>query len=302
MDRRRFTIILLSPKLGKMCELGVARALLVLWAFCVCSSVLFGAYGLRQHFTLIEQSKQLRTCFREYQINGEKLLEAASEIDALKQQMIRIHRLDTKLRVIADLEDAAPQVQLSGMGGVNPEGGILACLPRERREEWAGRIRDCLRELTSTADEQEASLLFLEKALNEKKDLLANTPSVWPTLGWLSSGFGYRASPFTGLREFHRGVDIAYRAGTPVIAPADGVVVQTGTDPGFGRYVRLKHGYGYQTFYGHLGEIIAKKGQGVRRGQMIAKIGNTGRSTGPHLHYEVHVSGLPVNPLRYMIN
>ncbi len=125
---------------------------------------------------------------------------------------------------------------------------------------------------------------------------------MWPTRGWTSSRFGYRASPFTGKREFHKGIDISARMGSPVVATADGMVAFSGLDRGYGRTIVLKHGYGLKTRYAHLKRILVKKGQFVKRGEIIGLVGNSGRSTGSHLHYEVHLNGVPVNPMKYIID
>ena len=133
-------------------------------------------------------------------------------------------------------------------------------------------------------------------------DLLASTPAIRPTKGWKTSGFGYRVSPFTGLKEFHKGVDIATRKGTPIIASADGVVTFAGTKGMMGRVITIDHGHGMITRYGHLHKALKKRGDAVKRGEKIALVGSSGRSTGPHLHYEVLLNGLPVNPEKYILN
>jgi len=138
--------------------------------------------------------------------------------------------------------------------------------------------------------------------LQDQKSLLASTPAIQPTTGWISSGFGYRKSPFTGLKEFHRGLDIATREGTPIIAPADGIVIFTGKKGGLGRLLTINHGHGIITRYAHLQKSLLKRGSHVKRGDKIALVGNTGRSTAPHLHYEVHLNGIPVNPAKYILN
>ena len=132
--------------------------------------------------------------------------------------------------------------------------------------------------------------------------MLAHTPSVWPTKGWVSSRFGYRISPFTSEREFHKGLDISTRKKSPVIAPSDGIVSSVRWDHGYGKLLSISHGYGVKTRYAHLDEVLVKQGQYVKRGQKIALVGDTGRTTGPHLHYEVHLNEVPVNPLRYILN
>jgi len=128
------------------------------------------------------------------------------------------------------------------------------------------------------------------------------TPSIWPARGWVSSGFGYRLSPFTKEKELHRGLDICSRKGSPILAPADGVVTAIEYDPGYGKTVTINHGYGLNTLYAHLEKVLVKKGQVVRRHQEIAQVGDSGRTTGAHLHYEVHLNGVPVNPVRYILN
>ncbi|WP_324669015.1 M23 family metallopeptidase [Geochorda subterranea] len=128
----------------------------------------------------------------------------------------------------------------------------------------------------------------------------AHTPSIWPTEGWLSSGYGPRTHPITGQSDYHYGVDIAGMVGTPIRAAADGQVVSAGRRSGYGLTIVIDHGYGRQTLYGHLSRIQVKVGQRVTKGQVIGAMGSTGLSTGPHLHYEVRVNGRPVNPLNYL--
>jgi len=138
--------------------------------------------------------------------------------------------------------------------------------------------------------------------LAEKKDLLNHTPSVRPARGYQIRGFGMKDDPFTGYKRFHWGLDIANKVGTPIYASADGVVKTTGRGEDLGKYIVVKHGYGYSTKYGHLSEIKVKRGQTVRRGDIIGLMGSTGYSTGPHLHYEVIKDNQKVDPLKYILN
>ncbi|MEK7828495.1 MAG: M23 family metallopeptidase, partial [Deltaproteobacteria bacterium] len=114
--------------------------------------------------------------------------------------------------------------------------------------------------------------------------------------------FGYRISPFTGLRQMHEGLDIANAVGTPVFAPADGIVSKVDRENGLGKTISINHGYGIVTRYGHFSDIYVHVGKRVKRGEKVAAVGNTGRSTGPHLHYEVLVNGINVNPEKYILN
>ena len=149
--------------------------------------------------------------------------------------------------------------------------------------------------------ERELTLLFERMA--SQKDLLSATPSIRPAGGgWVSSGFGYRVDPFTGRRRMHKGLDFAAMTGTPIYAPADGVVSYSGREGGYGKIVSIDHGYGIVTRYAHNSRLLVKTGEKVKRWQKIAEVGSTGRSSGPHLHYEVRVNGVPVNPENYILS
>jgi len=138
--------------------------------------------------------------------------------------------------------------------------------------------------------------------LEQQKSRLAATPSIWPVRGWLTSAYGLRVSPFTGNRQMHEGIDIAGPRGLPVLATADGIVTYSGRLAGFGNAVVLNHGFGFKSFFAHNDTTKVRVGQTVKRGQVIATLGNTGYSTGPHLHYEVLVNDVPVNPMKYIID
>ena len=131
---------------------------------------------------------------------------------------------------------------------------------------------------------------------------MLSTPTIWPVKGWVSSPFGFRSSPFSGRRVFHEGLDIAARYGLDIHATAKGIVVYAGDKAGYGKIVTIDHGYGYMTRYSHNSRITVKVGDKVNKGDVIAKVGSTGRSTGPHCHYEVLVNGIPVNPMKFIID
>jgi len=156
--------------------------------------------------------------------------------------------------------------------------------------------------MKTRVDAQEQGFSELVSFLEDRKSLLASTPSITPVRGWMTSGFRRRSDPFTQNAVWHRGLDISTAMGTPVLAPADGVVTYVGRKVDFGNIVSLDHGYGYLTRYGHNSKILVRAGQQVRRGQVIAFVGSTGKSTGPHLHYEVLRHGVPVDPQEYIID
>jgi murein DD-endopeptidase MepM/ murein hydrolase activator NlpD len=197
----------------------------------------------------------------------------------------------SRLALAAGME--AQAVSFSGTGGNGSmvgAGGPYDRLP-ESPEALAAQGRWVERQLE-----------LVEGHLSEQEHLLASTPTIAPTLGLITDGFGRRKDPFTGRLAFHRGLDLAARRGTPVNAPADGIVVFAGRNGGLGKTVRLSHDFGFTTVYGHLDKILVEPGDRVSRGQELGLLGNSGRSTGPHLHYEVHVEGKAVNPLYYILD
>lgn len=156
--------------------------------------------------------------------------------------------------------------------------------------------------IKSMASNLELKLHTLDQYLLDKDSILLSTPTVLPTNGWITSYFGHRISPTAGVRKMHEGLDVGANYGTPIRAPADGLVTFAGNKAGFGLFVQIDHGYGIETIYAHSQKIIAKNGQRVKRGDLLAKVGSSGYSTGPHLHYEVRVNGIAVDPLYFILD
>lgn len=156
------------------------------------------------------------------------------------------------------------------------------------------------RELESSLMDEEESLQEVRGYLDDRWSLTRAHPSVWPVRGWLTSRYGYRNSPHGEGRRLHAGIDIAAPRGTPVVAPADGHIVYAGYHTAYGNLVVIDHGYGLSSKYAHLSRIHVRVGARVQRAELIGRVGSTGRSTGPHLHFEVHQDGAAVNPLRFL--
>ena len=254
-------------------------------------------YGVKK---MVAELDRLRLEARQQQ---QQLVTFAKSFDDLQGEMTRLRQFDMKLRVMTDLEGVVYPEQIMGIGGENPE--PFNPLEGELSFQDPTIISSMNRSMDRFKTEvtiQERSFQELVEYLEDQKSLLKSTPSIWPVKGWLTSTFGYRSSPFTGRRELHKGLDIATRSGTPIIAPADGLVVFAGREGGFGNMIIVDHGYGITTRFGHCSSLEAKLGQKVKRGDVIARIGSTGRSTGPHVHYEVAVNGVSVNPSRYILN
>ncbi len=229
-----------------------------------------------------------------------KLGKLSHEMDSLKAVSDAWADLDRGVRMIADLRIVDPGVRSLGVGGRTYRETTPPLFLQPALREDLTLLRGSIGELQREVAFEEESLNEVLRSLETQKDLLAHTPSIMPAAGRLTSGFGWRHSRLLRRREFHKGIDIANRSGTPIFAPADGVVAYRGWRKGFGRFLTIDHGYGYKTRYGHLKRILVKVGERVRRGQIVAHMGNTGLSTGPHLHYEVLVLGTQVNPTSYI--
>ena len=226
----------------------------------------------------------------------------AHEINALKEKLVGLDRFEEKIRLIANLEPSQADDNLFGVGGAAPE-DLEPQLELTRRHEGLMReMHQQVDELASASQRQENSFGNLLDKLEGQRNLLASTPAIRPTGGWMTSRFGHRVSPFTGRKELHKGVDIANRKGTAILATANGIVSFAGKKGPMGNVVVIDHGHGMITRYAHLSEALKKQGDTVKRGDIIAQMGNSGRSTGPHLHYEVHLNGVPVNPATYILN
>lgn len=164
---------------------------------------------------------------------------------------------------------------------------------------------DLFNKITEIENDAHQNIFDMQRLLSrlgKKRSLLSSIPAISPVDGWVSSGFGYRISPFTGKRQKHYGIDIATSVGKPIYAPADGVVIFSGTKKDFGNFIMIAHGHGVVTRYGHNSHNLVVVGQRVSRGDQIATVGSTGRSTGAHLHYEVWVNGRPTNPKKFILS
>jgi murein DD-endopeptidase MepM/ murein hydrolase activator NlpD len=229
----------------------------------------------------------------------QQLDELHGRLTTLTDTLSRISQRDARIRVLANLEPIDPQVQAAGIGGPmvsEIEGEVGSAMRR------GSEVRVDLNGLIRRANLLAASFKEAADSLSVHSSRLAATPSIMPTQGWLSSAFSsMRAHPILHVARPHEGIDVTAPMGTPIEAPAAGVVREAGWEAGYGNTIVIDHGFGTVTKFAHASKILVREGQRVSRGQRIALVGNTGLATGPHLHYEVHVNGRPVDPLRYVL-
>jgi len=256
------------------------------------------------HYLQVAQDAAENRILRDENLTLRTQLKSVRErIEHIGSTLDRVERFDQKLRAVTMLSD--PQRNLA-MGPTEPEPGSTSPTTDTQftqltTTDTPNALMGRLDRLSAEATRQEHSLQELQAYFQDQKSLLASTPSIWPARGWVTSDFGSRLDPYTADRVMHQGLDIAAPHGKEVFAPSDGTVVFAGLEGGYGNVIVIDHGYGIKTRYGHLAKILVKSGEKVKRGAKIAAVGNTGRSTGPHLHYEVRVNGIPQNPRKFIL-
>lgn len=284
-----FTVILVPNARAKFRKyqipLNVARVAGRVGA--VAGIVLVGA--LIHYAALLFEVSKLRKVEAESRDLLAKTRQIEQDAAALRAQMAQLGGMVNKLGVMAGVDAPPPDATVGGTGG-----GTVA-------DRAANRVAS-LEEMSSRLSQLTEKSRQLTGIFEKQRSLLATTPSVWPVRGYLSAGFGNRKDPFTGLPDFHPGLDISAPLGTKILAPADGTVIFVGVKGGYGNAVTVDHGRGIVTHYGHMDAFNVRVGQAVRRGSVLGFVGSTGRSTAPHLHYEVWLNGSNQNPLTYILD
>jgi murein DD-endopeptidase MepM/ murein hydrolase activator NlpD len=306
---RHYTILFIDDKGNPVRETLISKRSIRLLITSVLVLLFFigsGAYHYtRLHEAVSDKEELVASLERQKsEIEGQRnqIQSFAHEIDQLKTSLLNLNEFEQKIRIIANLEHKTDQASLFAVGGSMPDDLDPNMSLNQDHDRLMRNMHTHMEQIQQASSVQKDSFGNLLKSLEKKRNMLAATPSLRPTKGWISSDFGYRISPFTGRREFHNGLDIATREGTPIIAPADGVVTFSGSKWLIGNMITIDHGHGMVTQYGHMKERIAKKGDRLKRGEVIGLVGNTGRSTGPHVHYIVRLNGVPVNPEKYILD
>jgi murein DD-endopeptidase MepM/ murein hydrolase activator NlpD len=289
---KRFTILIIPEGSHRVRRFALKLSALKWTAVGVAAcALLVGAltlFALRSGFDRSE-FERLREQARVHQ---QEMGQLVAKLENLRKELMVMAQNDAKVRVMNKL--TKPKAEADLLGGVG--GPAVGDEPVDSLTSLQRQIDDLRREVDLRRVSQEE----IQGFLNDQRSLLGSRPTGWPAKGWVTSDFGVRRDPFDGQRRMHEGLDIATRTGTPVVATAAGVVREVGTEPGYGKLVVIDHGYGFSTAYGHNSRILVKVGQRIKRGDLIANAGNTGRSSGPHVHYEVRLSGVPVNPQKFL--
>jgi Peptidase family M23 len=290
--RGGFTLVLVHGGGTRMVHVGLPRWLAwsAVLTVLLCLSALSGAWW--DYFSL--KRAQMQAAAVERRVEEQRVL-----LDSFEQRVAEVNREVGSWQAVHvhvwSTFGPAPTASGKGTG----MGGAVAVMPIVFSSETPA-LPQQLAALGSSVSESGQSLRALGRFVQNSRPLLMSLPFRWPVHGPLNSRFGMRQSPWTGEEEFHRGIDISANRGTAVAAPASGTVFFAGNGGEYGNTVILDHGHDLRSLYGHLQEIRVKQGELVERGQIIALTGNTGRTSGPHLHYEIQVAGQPVDPRQFL--
>lgn len=333
MDRKKVTLFMVTNQTGKTRKIVLSAAWLKAISFISAVVIIIFAAGMVDYFGLLLQAMENKRLKAENAQLIKQFQVVESKVNALENSLERVKTFTTKLKLITNV-DAEDRITKLTMGPTpTPGQQVEEYEPMEQRQDTETLVaqdqvftnQKPLNEQTGelaneNADKDYASLVVridkavrethlkeqsvidLWESLSERQSLLNSTPNMKPAKGWITSRFGYRVSPFSGKTALHAGLDIAAAPGSPVYSPADGVVVFASYDESYGKLISIDYGYGVTTRFGHLSQIYVQVGQRVSKWDVVGAVGNTGRSTGPHLHYEVRINGTAVDPINYILD
>ncbi len=299
MAKKLFSLIIVPHYAKRFRTITLSqKAVKGLLSFAVFSVVVVAAFMV-DYFTMNVTRAKYRSLLKENAEQNKLLSDYKSSISKLSEALQSFKSYTEKLNVMAGLKSSEVLKEI-GIGGGDIDGMDSEEAPSGPQLNQTITLQDP-NELAEKAENIGKNLDVLTSFFEAQAAKLASTPTIWPTIGWVSSPFSYRTDPFTGKRTFHYGIDIATNFGNPIVATADGFVLTLGTDKIGGRYVVLSHGGGLTTHYLHLSKFLVKSGQKVKRGDVIGLVGKSGKALGPHLHYEVRLNNRPQNPYQFIL-
>ena len=312
---RRYTIVVVPDGKASTKRFSLSYRVVGLLKLMLGLTLIVGGYGLADyvHMRTLRQA-YLQALQDDRALKGEARILMTS-LDEVRSSLRKVKEYSAKLAEITNLQTQSltKRTGLSQITGqTSAVTGTITPQQNDAISSVPGNVDldklvfkpvfSRLDSITMTSQRGVFELQQIISRLSQQKTLLSSIPSLSPVDGWVTSGFGARTSPFTGEPAIHKGIDVAAPVGTPIYAPADGVVVFAGQRHGFGNFVMIAHGYGVVTGYGHNAQNLVSPGQVIHRGDQIATVGQSGRATGPHLHYEVAVNGQVIDPKKFILN
>ncbi len=333
MDKGKVTLFLVSSSSGRTLRLHISQAWIKTLVFIAVVLTVALSAGMVDYFGLILQSFENKRLRQENAQLVKQFQIVETKVSSLENSLERVKTFTSKLKLITNIEGQDRITKLSmgvkpapnqhieeyepmedrppldTLAGEDPTYENKAIPSEETGDIAAERSKQDYASLVVRIDRavnetklREQSVIDLWESLSERQSLLNAIPNVRPAKGWITSRFGYRINPVTGRPAMHAGLDIAASPGSPVYAPADGIVIFASYDESYGKLVSIDHGYGVTTRFGHNSQVYVHVGQKVSKYDVIASVGNTGRSTGPHVHYEVRVNSTPVDPANFILD
>jgi murein DD-endopeptidase MepM/ murein hydrolase activator NlpD len=301
MSDNLFTLMIIPSRKSGVKKISVPRVL-VRNLFIAFVLVIFVTLYIVYDYASIKRDRTELVRLREQtKEQSQQFRDLAMKIDRFADRMEGLRQFDKKIRILSADQTSRDKKLPLGIGGSDKETRIKDLLGQDQ-QKLITEMRKGIAKLNEDANDREKSFNELLIFLREQKSILAATPSIWPVKGWVTSEFGVRESPFRSGVEFHKGLDISTRFGKEIFAPADGLVITSSYDSQDGNFVKIEHGRGLATGFAHLSRMAVKQGMRVKKGDIIGYVGDTGRSTGSHLHYSVFVNSVPVNPRKYLKN
>jgi murein DD-endopeptidase MepM/ murein hydrolase activator NlpD len=300
MSDNFFTLMIIPRTKSAVTKISFSRKVVRRLAIGLILAVLVSLYVVYDYAGIKRDRLELSRLRQQTAQQSQQIVDLSGKVDEFADRMEKLKQFDKKLRILATNQVGRDQKIPLGIGGSNNDQIRLKELIDQGDEKLVSGMRKSISQLNGDALEREQSFNELLAFFREQRSLLSATPSIWPVRGWVTSEFGSRVNPFGGGAEFHGGLDIATQAGNAIIAPADGLVVEVNYRSDNGHMVRVDHGYGVSTSYLHMSRSAVKEGMRIERGKTIGYVGDTGRSTGPHLHYAVYINNVPVNPRKYL--
>jgi murein DD-endopeptidase MepM/ murein hydrolase activator NlpD len=332
-DGDAYTVVVFRGSTAKPIRFSFSKKLLRRLLVCVGLVILADLLVVSHYVIRTGEVWELAAFRAEAMSAREQTAAFSSAIDDLKKRLGAMNEVNQRLRVMLGIEVPKTGDMANGRGGEEvpipeegsaipggnepkPSSNTLSQLTEGDAQQSSlgvgletsrdnlqavASVREGLDWLLKQATVQERILDELSQAAEQRSSRWASTPSIWPVKGWVTSGFGPRISPFTEKPAWHDGLDIGAAPNTSVHAPAQGRITSIGYDPKLGNIVRVDHGFGIETLYGHLAKALVKEGQRVERGDVIALVGSSGLSTGPHLHYMVKLNGQALDPTKYIL-
>ncbi|MBE8163314.1 MAG: peptidoglycan DD-metalloendopeptidase family protein [Bdellovibrionaceae bacterium] len=317
-NNKKFTLILTSNNSDKTRSWQLSSTLLQFLSLILGILVILLFSFFIDYFSLLIKTGNLKKLTIENRLLKKQMSQLNVEAKKIRNYLDRIQTYTKKLKLISNITDDKRVLELSLKDTkVFPDNNVLNKkdfllsdntrlfsdpLLEDKQLHLYEKLSEKLLDLNKKSALVENNALNIYENLWDKTEFLAATPNIAPVKGWQSSTFGYRRNPVTGRIALHKGLDFVAPPGTPVWASAEGIVSHVGYDLGYGKLVILDHGYGVKSYYAHNSQILTKLGAKVKRWDVISAVGNTGSSTGAHLHYEIRVKGIPVDPSNYILD